>query len=218
MTGSLAPPPPYGSEQGSILLEAGRDGQQSEGGGATGGYSFVSSHHGRSRSGNFRIAPLPQSPGPVRSPTEISLAQLAHIPSHEDIGEGTSRSVAGREGQGPESPVHIAELVPPQLQHQLGQEEQNYGAGPPPEYTSPEGSVGRRRGSGESGRDEDGEEGRALLGGGGRGGDEEEEAGPQVPSYDVAVGNEPDPHGHRDFGGGGGRRGRVRGRERDRER
>jgi hypothetical protein len=25
MTGSLAPPPPYGSEQGSILLESGRE-------------------------------------------------------------------------------------------------------------------------------------------------------------------------------------------------
>ena len=183
MTGSLAPPPPYGSEQGSILLEAGREGQP-EGG----GYSFVSSH-GRSRSGNFRVASLPQSPGPVRSPTEISLAQLAHIPSHEDIGEGTSRRV-GREG--PESPVHIEELVPPQH----GQE-QNYGP-PPPEYTSPEGSVARR-GSGES-RDGDWE-GGPLLGG-------DEEAGPQVPSYDVAVGNEPDPDSDR------GRRRRERGRGR----
>ncbi|KAL8793154.1 MAG: hypothetical protein Q9195_004266 [Heterodermia aff. obscurata] len=169
MTGSLAPPPPYGSEQGSILLEAGRDGQPE---GGIGGYSFVSSH-GRSRSGNFRIASLPQSPGPVRSPTEISLSQLAHIPSHEDIGEGTSRSVGGRDG--PESPVHIEELVFPQ--------EQNYGA-PPPEYTSPEGSVGRRDG------EEDGER-RPLLGG---------QGSPQVPSYDVAVGNEPD-RGRRGRGG-----------------
>ena len=133
----------------------------------------------------------------MRSPTEISLAQLAHIPSHEDIGEGTSRSVIGREG--PESPVHIEELVFPQHA-----QEGNYGA-PPPEYTSPEGSVGRRGSNGES-RNEDGNgERRPLLGGG-----DEEEAGPQVPSYDVAVGNEPGRERDRDR--------ERRGRERERER
>ena len=47
MTGSLAPPPPYGSEQGSILLEAGREGAQSSQG-------YTDTRHGRTRSGNFQ--------------------------------------------------------------------------------------------------------------------------------------------------------------------
>jgi hypothetical protein len=91
MTGSLAPPPPYGSEQGSILLEAGREGAPNTQGAGGGGY-FVASHS-RSRSANFpsRAGP-PTSPGLVRSPTDISLAQLAHIP-HEDLGE--ERAVPG---------------------------------------------------------------------------------------------------------------------------
>jgi hypothetical protein len=77
MTGSLAPPPPYGSEQGSILLESGRETA------APRGYLDAGYH------GSRLIAPT--SPGPIRSPTDISLAQLAHIPSHEDIGVGSSR-------------------------------------------------------------------------------------------------------------------------------
>lgn len=193
MTGSLGPPPPYGSEQGSILLEAGREGQP-EGG----GYNVYPSH-GRSRSGNFRVAHLPQSPGPVRSPTEISLAQLAHIPSQEDIGEGTSRSVRGDARGGEwegESPVHPGELVP--LQQQQGQD---YGA-PPPEYTSPEGSLGRRDSDESQGADGRESERRPMLrrggsgSGSGRHGDGEER--PQVPSYDVAVGNEPEPQRRRE--------------------
>jgi SPRY domain len=83
MTGSLAPPPPYGSEQGSILLETG--GQENA-------QAQQNRHtsHGRH---NSRFRPViggPTSPGPVRSPTDISLAQLVHVPSEEDIGEGTS--------------------------------------------------------------------------------------------------------------------------------
>ena len=158
MTGSLAPPPPYGSEQGSILLEAGRDGAQ------TTPNSYNAAAHARSRSGNVRIGP-PQSPGPVRSPTEISLAQLAHIPSHEDAGEGTSRSVGA-----PESPVHSSELAShPSAPHEYVEL--------PPEYTSPEGSM--RRNS-----DETNDERRRLMQSG--------EPSPPVPSYDVAVGNEPE--------------------------
>lgn len=112
MTGSLAPPPPYGSEQGSILLEAGRDGGVN-GSGGSGGY--LSAGHSRSRSGISRTGP-PTSPGPVRSPTDISLAQLEHISSNEDAGEGTSRSAAGD-------------------RHGLGISEHSH---PPPDYTSPE--------------------------------------------------------------------------------
>jgi SPRY domain len=118
MTGSLAPPPPYGSEQGSILLEAGREGanisQRNEPG------------HSRSRSGITRIG-FPTSPGPQRSPTDISLAHLTHIPSHEDSGEGAS-SVSRDESM-------AADDGPSEGQQ-------------PPEYTSPEGS---RRSSDEEG-------------------------------------------------------------------
>lgn len=170
MTGSLAPPPPYGSEQGSILLEAGRDGAQ------TNQSSYNTAAHARSRSGNTRRGP-PQSPGPVRSPTEISLAQLAHIPSHEDVGEGTSRSVGGAS----DSHIHFLEFASHPSAGQEGYTEL------PPEYTSPEGSM-RRRSS-----DETDDEQRPLMQSG--------EPSPPVPSYDVAVGNEPerrrDEHGSR---------------------
>lgn len=111
MTGSLAPPPPYGSEQGSILLEAGREGAQSS------HSHFPDPRHGRTRSGNFRSHP-PTSPGPVRSPTDISLAHLTHIPSNEEPGESSS-AAAGENT----------------TTHGLGGHDQ---AQPPPEYTSPQ--------------------------------------------------------------------------------
>ncbi|KAI9834012.1 MAG: Rsp5p-dependent ubiquitination, sorting of cargo proteins at the multivesicular body [Phylliscum demangeonii] len=103
MTGSLAPPPPYGSEQGSILLEAaGRDGGAGEAGvaGVTNAWRSGHGHtgagagygHGRSRSGPASSGPMPGSPGPVRSPTEISLAQLIHFADdvHDDVGEAVA--------------------------------------------------------------------------------------------------------------------------------
>lgn len=167
MTGSLAPPPPYGSEQGSILLETGRDG----------GRQTQSNHvpvgHGRSRSGNIRT---PMSPGPQRSPTEISLGELAHIPSNEDIGEGTSRSAAN---------------VP--LEQQVTTHDPHDFSAPPPEYTSPEESLGSsRRSSGEGDRDGDGD---------GDDDDDDEERlstgaaspRPPIPSYDAATADDP-PH------------------------
>lgn len=117
MTGSLAPPPPYGSEQGSILLEAGREGAQTA-------HRNQDHGHSRSRSGIARIG-FPTSPGPPRSPTDISLAQLAHVPSNEDVGEGMSSSVRGNDtDQFEQGPIQHSEP---------GQ--------PPPEYTSPEGST-----------------------------------------------------------------------------
>ena len=114
MTGSLAPPPPYGSEQGSILLEAGRDG-------ANQSQRPYEPDHFRSRSGVTRIGYPSGSPGPQRSPTDISLAQLAHIPSNEDVGEGTSSTAA----DGTQQEVEAAELQPQT-------------SPPPPEYTSDE--------------------------------------------------------------------------------
>ena len=127
MTGSLAPPPPYGSEQGSILLEAGREGAASS-------HSMFPPdvRHGRTRSGNIRSHP-PTSPGPIRSPTDISLAHLAHISSHEDVGEGPSSTI-----QRTSSNVG------------LGVTEHDR---PPPEYTSPLPSeAGSRRNSEDSER------------------------------------------------------------------
>ncbi|KAL0932966.1 protein ssh-4 [Colletotrichum truncatum] len=136
MTGSLAPPPPYGSEQGDILLEAGRkDGYtgsttQQRGHSQSQSYSQagLGPQHGRTRSGNFRVLP-PRSPGPVRSPTDIS---LTHFASSDEGGE-PSGSNAGREG---ESVVGLG------LQDALN---------PPPEYTSPDASeAGSRRNSTDS--------------------------------------------------------------------
>jgi len=88
MTGSLAPPPPYGSEQGSILLESGRESA------AASHSMWPDARHGRTRSGLARGQPT--SPGPVRSPTDISLAHLVHVNTNEDAGEGsTSRPAQG---------------------------------------------------------------------------------------------------------------------------
>lgn len=119
MTGSLAPPPPYGSEQGSILLESGRESA------AQISQRVYQSHTARSSS-----VGLPQavSPGPIRSPTDISLAQLAHIPSNEDAGEGSSRIADGDASEPVAAPSG-------------GADEDGV---PPPEYSSPGSS---RRGS-----------------------------------------------------------------------
>ncbi|MCJ1308476.1 Rsp5p-dependent ubiquitination, sorting of cargo proteins at the multivesicular body [Agyrium rufum] len=164
MTGSLAPPPPYGSEQGSILLEAGREsvaGQRNPPGGYQTG-------HNRTRS-RFGVVGGPTSPGPVRSPTDISLSHLAHIPSHEDIGEGSSR-IAGSSntvGLGLSDDIHQRQIQQrhyqqyqqqrrqqqeqQQQRQQQPQSEDNVQtldpqdfAAPPPDYTSPEGSMASR--------------------------------------------------------------------------
>lgn len=89
-TGSLAPPPPYGSEQGSILLDSGREGIRE---GMGGNYIQAGFGHARSSSQQMRFGRnQPTSPGPQRSPTDISLAALSLVDSNEDIGEGASAS------------------------------------------------------------------------------------------------------------------------------
>ncbi|KAL8969003.1 MAG: hypothetical protein Q9197_004573 [Variospora fuerteventurae] len=150
MTGSLAPPPPYGSEQGSILLEAGRDNAQ------TNVNAYHNAVHTRSRSSNMRVNP-PNSPGPMRSPTEISLAHLVHIPSNEDIGEGSSRNA----GSGDHS-----SRVRAVQQHVNVENAQVYSV-PPPDYTSPEGSL-----AGDISLNDDGDVSPS----------------PPIPSYDAAIG------------------------------
>lgn len=136
VTGSLAPPPPYGSEQGSILLESGnkdgyappqgrRHGQSFSGStySVRGAQSPANAQHGRTRSGNFRI--LPTSPGPVRSPTDISLAQLVR---NDDGGETSTSAQQQQPEEGHnENPLHL---------HLLD------ATNPPPDYTSPTSSDG----------------------------------------------------------------------------
>jgi hypothetical protein len=116
MTGSLAPPPPYGSEAGSILLEGGREGVRE-------GQAYLSGH-ARTNSAQVRLQGRPtRSPGPERSPTDISLAQLNLMDMHseEDIGEGTSSEMNS-------SQQHLIDPGLPFEPHDH----------PPPEYESPE--------------------------------------------------------------------------------
>ncbi|KAL7795056.1 concanavalin A-like lectin/glucanase domain-containing protein [Trichoderma ceciliae] len=139
VTGSLAPPPPYGSEQGSILLETGsKDGFTYSHGQAhrhsvSGtpysvrvGENDMNVQHGRSRSGNFRVL-SPTSPGPVRSPTDISLAQL--VPSDEN-GEASNSTHLAHEQHFDENPLHL------HLEDATN---------PPPDYSSPTLNEGRGR-------------------------------------------------------------------------
>lgn len=108
MTGSLAPPPPYGSEQGSILLETGRESGQPQ--------QWWESGHSRTRSGTIRNAPS-------RSPTDISLAPLPHVPSQQDFGEGSSRAANAPENDDDDD----SQTIRPPVDIEQ----------PPPEYSSP---------------------------------------------------------------------------------
>lgn len=132
MTGSLAPPPPYGSEQGSILLETGRRKDEYTPSSPARGHSYTNSiqtytgrgpildlGHSRTRSGNFRVLP-PTSPGPQRSPTDISLAQL--VPTDEP-GEASGSNARRSSGD------HVVDVTG------LGLHEASH---PPPEYSSPD--------------------------------------------------------------------------------
>jgi hypothetical protein len=189
VTGSLAPPPPYGAEQGSILLEAGRKdgytGSMGRGRGhthPTPSYARQSHNpsgpgHNRTRSGNFRVLP-PTSPGPMRSPTEISLAQLV---IDEDVGEASGSAGAA----GGESSEERRDATGIGLQESQ----------PPPDYTSPDHSEvddESRRNSSES-------DDAPLLGGNrSRGGSSTSarpihrpppvhEESPPIPSYSDAI-------------------------------
>ncbi|KAK2603792.1 Protein ssh4 [Conoideocrella luteorostrata] len=133
--GNRPPPPPYGVEQGSILLETGtKYGTTTYGPGRSHRQSVSGSPytietnsnsipgHGRTRSGNFRALP-PTSPGPVRSPTDISLAQM--VPN-DDVGEASS-SVGATNDQ------HQEEYHSENQLHLHLEDATN----PPPDYASP---------------------------------------------------------------------------------
>lgn len=202
MTGSLAPPPPYGSEQGSILLEGGQHGVQ-EGQGWPQASSGWHSSYGAPRTTRSRHPPM--SPGPHRSPTDISLAQFSLLdneellPNGEDAGEGASTHGSFHPG------VAFTDVAPSGEPASYAESLQN--EMPPPEYESPSDDEGDNRGhAGRSHNVEiesdgstprpstafrryhdedaddvsDAEDGARLLRG-----------SPPIPSYDAAVGNTP---------------------------
>lgn len=151
MTGSLAPPPPYGSEQGSILIESGRDGIRE-------GQGYFT--HGRTISNQIRLGRPPTSPGPQRSPTDISLAHFNIMDAEEeDLGEGTSTAAAS------------VRTIPQDLGITLPQSDTD---APPPEYSHPPDvfeESSSRRASEQS-------ETRPLI-----------DAEPPIPSYEAAIGD-----------------------------
>jgi hypothetical protein len=77
MNGSLAPPPPYGSEQGSILLESGQRAPPL-------GRGEEYFDHGRGREHRHHNQ-QPTSPGPARDPGEIGLTDIAHNTNNEVV-------------------------------------------------------------------------------------------------------------------------------------
>lgn len=150
MTGSLAPPPPYGSEADTILLESGRKdgytGSPSRGHQhshsaqlfSRQGPNTLDSGHTRSRSGNFRMLP-PTSPGPLRSPTDIS---LAHLVPTDDSADASSSAAALPLAQDGQPQQNQPPLEPHHRTHHpivgLGLHDPRDNNPPPPEYTSPE--------------------------------------------------------------------------------
>lgn len=155
MTGSLAPPPPYGSEAGSILLEGGREGIRE-------GQAWIPGH-GRTSSAQVRLQGRPtRSPGPERSPTDISLAQLNLMDSNEDdddAGEGTSEAASSQVLVNPGLPLEPADH-------------------PPPEYESPE-EDGDSDTTPRASRVPDNEEYQRLV----------HNSSPPIPTYEAAMGD-----------------------------
>lgn len=163
-TGSLAPPPPYGSEQGSILLDSGREGVRE---GMAGSYIQAGYAHARASSQQMRLGrQVPTSPGPQRSPTDISLAALSLVDSNDDAGEGTSddprTTIPANQG--------LTLLQPGEL---------------PPEYSSPVGSPSLRHTA--SHQNNYWDERAPLM----QNQQQSSETSPPVPSYDAAMADTP---------------------------
>lgn len=203
MTGSLAPPPPYGSEQGSILLEGGHHSVQ-EGQAWSHSHSGWHSSYGASRT---RSRHPPMSPGPHRSPTDISLAQFSLLDNEEVLANGEDAG-EGASTHGSYHPGIISDMAPTA-------EPSSYAGAfpvevPPPDYESPSdedqnplgisqsanhgpaesmGSTPRpstafRRYHDEEADDvSDAEDDTRLL--------QSRTGSPPIPSYDAAVGNTP---------------------------
>lgn len=202
MTGSLAPPPPYGSEQGSILLEGGHHSLQEGQAWPHVGSGWHSSY-GASRT---RSRHPPQSPGPNRSPTDISLAQFSLIDNEdsandEDPGEGASThgsyhpdfitgTASSAEPASYDEPFLI-EAPPPDYESPTREHGAVLGRSPhtPDEETDSDGSTPRPstaflRDQGDEGGDvSDPDDRTRLLRGAPR--------SPPIPSYDAAIGNTP---------------------------
>ncbi|KAI5310223.1 Rsp5p-dependent ubiquitination, sorting of cargo proteins at the multivesicular body [Ascosphaera atra] len=161
MTGSLAPPPPYGSEAGSTLLETGADKQTSTRWQewqeaflrarqqAAAMHAQAQAQANAANSGNGEVLVHVRSPSvPERSPTAISLAPLNRSGAQDgedDVGEGSSGAAnasanAANDNTG-EHIVNVPTMIPPVNT-----------MSPPPAYTSPAASPPEsRRGSGVGG-------------------------------------------------------------------
>jgi hypothetical protein len=183
MTGSLAPPPPYGSEAGSILLESGRDGVR-EGSSWFPGHLRTSSNQAR-----LQGRPMRSPNGPDRSPTDISLAQLNLMDYNEtaedaaegnEAGEGRSvpfvrppRASSHRNGEAPhahhEDTSHdSADNPPPDYESHRGSDDSSESSHEADEDLTPRASSSRRI------------EQRPLL---------RRENSPPIPSYEAATGS-----------------------------
>ena len=115
-TGSLAPPPPYGSEQGSILLEAGGEANQQN------QAAYLGPRHVRGRS-RYGAVISPTSPGPIRSPTDISPPNDANgVPPPEytspQPSPSSEESTNDQPPPGPEPPRQAA----PSYEEAMGRE------------------------------------------------------------------------------------------------